>query len=160
MSEQNHYVEMMLKSLQKKIVILDSILTECEKQMSIISEENVEWQNFDECVDNKEFLIGELNKLDEGFTDLYERVKSEFQNHKDRYRSEISQMQDLIKQITDRSVRIQTEEERNRKAVEKSMMITKRDIKNSKATIKAASDYYKVMSKVNYVDPQFMDRKK
>ncbi len=160
MSEQNHYIEMMLKSLQKKLDVLDGILKACEEQAVLIAEETVDWKAFDELVDNKQLLIDELTKLDEGFTDIYERMKPELLQDKERYRQEIIQLQEFIKQITDKSVRIQTEEERNRKAVEKSFKRTQRDIKNSKASIKAASDYYKVMSKVNYVDPQFMDRKK
>ena len=160
MSEQNNYVEMMLKSLQRKIAAMDVILEECEKQSVIIEEQEIDWKQFDDCVDQKQQQIDELARLDEGFADLYEHVKVEFQEHKDLYRSEIKQMQHMIKQITDKSVRIQTEEERNRKAVETGLMRTRRDIKASKASVKAASDYYKVMSKVNYVDPQFMDRKK
>ena len=160
MSEQNHYIEMMLKSLKKKNTALDIILIECEKQAAILEQQEIDWKQFDECVDQKQKQIDELTRLDEGFTDLYERIREELQVHKDKHRSEISKMQTMIKQITDKSVRIRTEEERNRKAVEGGLMKTKRDIKTSKASIKAATDYYKVMSKVNYVDPQFMDRKK
>ena len=160
MSEQNHYIEMMLKSLQKKIAVLDAILAECEKQAVVIDAQEPDWKQFDECVDHKQQQIDELTHLDEGFTDLYERVRAELQEHQELYRSEITQLQAMITQLTDMSVRIQTEEERNRKAVEKGLMRTKQTIKASKASVKAASDYYKVMSKVNYVDPQFMDRKK
>ena len=160
MSEQNHYIEMMLKSLQKKIEVLDVILAECEKQAAIIDVQEPDWEQFDGCVNHKQQQIDELTKLDEGFTDLYEHVRAELQGHQETYRSEITHMQAMITRITDMSVRIQTEEERNRKAVEKALMRTKQSIKASKASAKAASDYYKVMSKVNYVDPQFMDRKK
>lgn len=160
MSEQNHYIEMMLKSLQKKLAALQIILDECEKQAKIIEGHEIDWNQFDVCVNCKQEQIDELTKLDDGFADLYDRVKSELQNHQTKYHSEIQTMQTMIKQITDMSVRIQTEEERNRKAVESGMLQTKQTIKASKASIKAASDYYKVMSKVNYVDPQFVDRKK
>ena len=160
MSDQNHYVEMMQKSLQKKDVILEGLLKECRKQAAIIAEPDITWKDFDDCIQAKQVLIEELVKLDDGFTDLYERMKEEFANHKSQYKTEIQQMQNLIKRITDRSVQIQTEEERNRKAVEKALLQAKNDIRCSKATVKAASDYYKVMSKVNLIDPQFMDQKK
>ena len=160
MSEQNHYIEMMLKSLQKKIEALQIILDECKEQAKIIEQREINWEQFDACVDHKQQQIDGLAKLDEGFSDLYERVKSELQDNRDQYRLEIKKMQAMIKQITDMSVHIQAEEERNRKAVEGGMLQTKQTIKASKACIKAASDYYKVMSKVNYVDPQFVDKKK
>lgn len=160
MSEQNHYIEMMRTSLQKKSAILDNLLKECEKQSEIVEAEEISWEAFDECVSGKQFLINELSKLDEGFSDLYARVKLILSENKTSYQTEITEMQNMIRRITDQSVRIQTAEERNRRVIEKGFSDTKREIKTSKASMKAASDYYRTMSKLNFVDPQFMDRKK
>ena len=93
MSEQNHYIEMMLKSLQKKIEALQIILDECKEQAKIIEQREINWEQFDTCVDHKQQQIDGLAKLDEGFSDLYERVKSELQDNRDQYRLEIKKMQ-------------------------------------------------------------------
>ena len=160
MPEQNNYIEVMFKSLRKKVLVLDGLIERCEEQADIIQESEIDWDAFDVNVSEKQALIDELVQLDEGFEKVYKRVKTDLTDHKEQYRDEIGEMQELITLITDKSVRIQADEERNRRIIEKSLTAVKKDIRASRTSVKAASDYYKSMSRVNYVDPQFMDRKK
>jgi len=160
MAEQNNYIMVMLESLQKKELLLETLSAKCDAQSDIVSQKDVKWSDFDNNIAEKQSMIDELMQLDEGFEKVYERVKPEIYENKAQYYSEIAKMQELITRITDLSVHIQAKEERNRKLVEKSILLLRQDIKKSRTSVKAASDYYKSMSKVNYIDPQFMDRKK
>lgn len=160
MAEQNNYIVIMLESLQKKVSLLETLSKKCDKQSDIVSQKDISWSDFDSNIAEKQSMIDELMQLDEGFEKLYERVKPEIYKNKEKYSVEIAKMQELIMLITDLSVHIQAKEERNRKLVEKSILLLRQDIKKSRTSVKAASDYYKSMSKVNYIDPQFMDRKK
>ena len=160
MAEQNNYIVIMLESLQKKVSLLETLSKKCDKQSDIVSQKEISWRDFDSNIAEKQSMIDELMQLDEGFEKLYERVKPEIYKNKEKYSVEIAKMQELIMLITDLSVHIQAKEERNRKLVEKSILLLRQDIKKSRTSVKAASDYYKSMSKVNYIDPQFMDRKK
>ncbi|HKM21549.1 MAG TPA: flagellar export chaperone FlgN [Lachnospiraceae bacterium] len=160
MPEQNNYIEVMLKSLRKKVLVLDGLIDKCEEQADIIRESEIDWEAFDINVSEKQALIDELVQLDEGFEKIYKRIKANLLEHKEQYSDDIKEMQELITLITDKSVRIQADEERNRRIIEKSLAVVKKDIKASRTSVKAATDYYKSMSRVNYVDPQFMDKKK
>ena len=66
----------------------------------------------------------------------------------------------LISEITDKSVAIQVEEKRNQEALMGRMDLLKREVHQAKNTKKIAANYYKNMSGLNVVEPQFMDRKK
>ena len=69
-------------------------------------------------------------------------------------------MQELIKIITDKSMDIEAQEKRNHLLAQSYFMSLKKNIKKSKTNLKAASKYYKSVSQTNYVDAQFMDRRK
>ena len=80
--------------------------------------------------------------------------------NKDAYKEQIAQMQALITEITDKSMNIQATEKRNKEALMSRMDMVKREIYQAKNTKKVATSYYKNMNGLNYVEPQFMDRKK
>ena len=99
-------------------------------------------------------------QLDRGFSTVYTRVKEELIGNKDAYKEQIAQMQALITEITDKSMNIQATEKRNKEALMSRMDMVKREIYQAKNTKKVATSYYKNMNGLNYVEPQFMDRKK
>lgn len=159
MSEIRQYVEILLESLEKKKGLLQKIQKENIKQEDAIKN-NSDIEIFDQAVTAKEQLISDLEILDNGFETVYDRIKEDLQASKEAYRSEISRMQQLISEITDLSVRIQTSEQRNRKLVDGYFAYTRGKIKQAKKSVRAANDYYKSMSRTNYVDSYLMDQKK
>jgi hypothetical protein len=68
-------------------------------------------------------------------------------------------MQKLITQITEKSVSIQAEEERNKKLIESRFSREKSRIKSGRSQSRVALDYYNNMNKLNHVDSQFWDKK-
>lgn len=159
MAETGQYIAILTESLEKKKVILQKLLRENEKQETAVKQEN-DMEAFDKTVKAKSRLIRELNGLDDGFEKVYDRIREEFLRDKDIYREEIAVMQRLISEITDLSVAMQASEARNKKLVEQYFSYTRGKIRQSKKSVRAASDYYKSMNRMNYVGSQFMDRKK
>ena len=69
-------------------------------------------------------------------------------------------MKQLITEITEKSVTIQSEEVRNRRLVERRFSQERKKVKSMRNSSTVAKQYYNNMAKLNYVDAQFMDKKK
>lgn len=157
-----HYIEIMMESLNKKEAILEQLIHKSEEQKEIVSLNdaiNVNWDLFDELVEQKGTLVEELMKLDEGFQTLFDRIKDELTANKDSYKNEIASMQNTIRHITELSVDLETKEQRNKALVEKKFREGRTQIKQTRLGSQAAISYYNKMNKINTVDPQLMDRK-
>ena len=70
------------------------------------------------------------------------------------------QAQDLIAEISEKNVLIQAEENRIRLEVDNYAKRESLALRQRRDTGKAARNYYNNMKKLNYVDSQFMDKKK
>lgn len=154
------YVEIMIQSLNKKLLVLDKIIEANGIQKEILEDDRAGIEEFDKIVEEKAKLIEQMQQLDSGFEKLFDRVKEELQNHKEDYATEIKTMQSCIRQITDKSMEIQAEEARNKDLMVRKFAFVKDTAKSMRTNSKVASQYYKNMMKLNYVDPQFMDNKK
>ena len=159
-SNDNTYVDIMLQSLNKKLLILDAIEKQNKKQKEILEDKMSSPDDFDKTVDEKSKLITQLDQLDSGFDKLYERVQNELKTNRDAYQSQILEMQSLIRQITDKSVDLQKQEARNKDLMTARFATIKKQAKSVRKNTKITSEYYKTMMRTGYVDPQFMDNKK
>lgn len=146
--------------LEKKNKILDDILRISSRQNDILTAQSVDFEAFDECFNEKSVLIEQLSKLDEGFETLYERVKTELEMNKASYATQIGQMQQLIKDIVEKSTVIQATEARNKQTVEAFFKAERQGLNQGKKTMQVALNYYKNMNNSQVVPPQFMDQKK
>lgn len=160
MTEQNNYVIILIDSLQKKLQVLEKIVEMNQEQMKIAQEEKFDMEAFDESITKKDDLIIQLGQLDDGFETIYERVKPELLQHKAVYAKEIQTLQNLISMITDKSVIIQAAEARNKQLIEKQFKFVRQEIQQARTTSRAASNFYKAMSRVNTIEPVMMDEKK
>ena len=97
--------------------------------------------------------------MDDGFEQVYNRVKSILADEKEAYREEIKQMQGLIREITDKSATVQAQEQRNRELAVKKFSSVKKNIRKVRTSNKVANQYYKNMAKTNVVDSHFVDKK-
>ena len=154
------YIEIMIQSLKKKITVLDQIIELDELQKEQLENPLASADDFDQTVENKAALIQQLEQLDSGFDKLYSRVKEELQGNKEAFTEQIAKMQELIRIITDRSVKIQSQEARNKNLMTQKFAKVKKQVKEVRTNTKVASQYYRNMTRVNYIDPQFMDNKK
>ena len=157
---QETYVDIMIQSLEKKIQILDRIIELNVAQKQALEDPRAEIEQFDKTVEEKAQLIEQMQQLDSGFEKLYARVQEELQTNREAYVQQIKTMQSDIRRITDKSMEIQAQEARNRDLMVRKFAYVKEKAKNVRTNSKAASQYYKNMMKLNFVDPQFMDNKK
>jgi len=153
-------LDMMEESLRKKLEIMKAIQNENTRQKDILSEpDNVDFEEFDKTLDKKGEYIDQLLALDEGFQSLFDRIKEEIGNNKERYADQIRRMQSLIHEITDASASIEAEEHRNKRLAEKYFSLERAKMNQSKQTSAAAFNYYQVMNNFKNIPPQFMDQK-
>lgn len=154
------YINILEESLKKKISVLDEIIAKNEEQKVILDAENFDMEAFDKNTQEKGELIDKLNLLDDGFENVYERVKEELTGNKEMYKVQIKRLQDCIREITEKSVFIQTTEQRNRKTIEAKFRKEREKVQLGKSSMKVAEQYYNNMNRLNAVAPQFMDNKK
>ena len=159
---EKQYLAIMEQSLEKKIGILDRIIAKNQEQNAILNDPNMKWEDFDDNANRKMELIEEIDKLDEGFEDLFERVKEELESPggKEKNAAQIVRMQELIRQITEKSTSIQAQEARNKVLVEQYFQQSRERIRKGRTSSKAAMDYYKSMSQASFTQPHFLDNKK
>ncbi|MCH5275119.1 MAG: flagellar protein FliT [Lachnospiraceae bacterium] len=156
----DNYLEILEDSLKQKSVILDKITEYNGKQEALLKQEKMSLEDFDFYMEQKDELIEQLGRLDDGFETLYERIRQQLQENKDAHKEQIGRLQRLITQVTEKSVSIQAQETRNKKLVEEYLAREKQQLGQDRQTSKAAYDYYKSMSNAGAVMPQFMDQKK
>ena len=157
MSEQ--YVDIMLQSLKKKEQVLKEIIDENRRQREILEDVNGKAEDFDATVEAKTKLIEQLEQLDSGFQKLFDRMKEELEGNKENYADQIREMKQYIRSVTDKSIEIQAQEARNKDLMTSKFTNVKKQVKTMRKSSAAVNEYYKTMSKLNYVDPQFMDGK-
>lgn len=158
--QDKEYVAVLRQSLEKKKRILDLIIEKNKEQRIIFTDESQPPERLDENLREKGELIDQLNQLDDGFEQVYNRVRDILEKEKESYREEIRAMQTLIREITDKSATIQAQELRNRELAVQKFSSVKKEIRKARTTSKVASQYYKNMTKMNVVDAQFLDKKK
>ena len=156
----DNYLEILEGSLQKKSVVLDEIIEYNKGQEQLLKNEKVSIEDLDANMEQKDGLIQKLMELDEGFEALYGRIKEQLSDNKDSYRMQIKRLQELISQITEKSVSVQAQEARNKKLIEDYFLKEKSQIRQEKKALKVAYGYYKSMSNSGAVSSQFMDQKK
>lgn len=158
MSEQ--YLDILEQSLHKKIEVLDEIISKNEEQKVILDAEEFDLDAFDENTEAKSGLIDRLNLLDSGFEKVYERVKDELAGNKDIHAQQIKKLQDLIRDITEKSVFIQTMEQHNRSLVEAKFRKEREKIQLGKSSMRVAKQYYNNMNGLSTSEAYFLDSKK
>lgn len=154
------YLSVLEDSLRKKLQILDELTVYTTQQQELFQAEELDYAAFDRLVDQKEPLIQKIMELDQGFETVYDRIKDQLIGNKEQYAAQIRTLQSLIGELTDKSVKLQTMEQRNKSAVEQQFRKSREKIRQGRQNHQAALNYYKNMNNSNYVPPQFLDNKK
>ena len=152
--------QILLQSLEKKTKLLDDMIRQNGVQEELLKEEDLDMDAFDEAINQQGFYIEELDKLDQGFETVYDRVREELLRDKARYRMEIIRMKEVIQQITDKIVTLNAGNMRNKMLAENQFSRKRAAIGAGASRNKAARNYYNNMNRLNYVSPQFYDNKK
>ena len=110
----DYYLEMLAASLEKKEQVLEAMLELTGQQEQILAEEELDMEAFDKLLQKKQSYVERLEKLDQGFDQIYQRVREKIQKHPGKYRDRIQEMQGRIGQLTELGVSLEVQERRNK----------------------------------------------
>ena len=148
------------ESLDKKLEVLQKIQEYNKRQEEVFSAEKVDMSLFDDAVEEKQRLIDEVVRLDDGFEIMYEKLAKELEGNRQRYAAQIRELQAKVAKVTELSVSVQAQEARNKKLIESYFAKERANIGQRRKSAKSAFDYYKIMSGTGYAQPQMYDSKK
>ena len=157
----NTYINILLDTLRKKEEILKELLLKTNAQNGILEAEEFDADAFDGLINDKDSLLSELNRLDDGFLDLYGRVGEVLKNDKGTYAVQVKTAQELVRRQMELSTELTTAEERNKAKLSIRLSQGRQKIKEFKVGAKTAAAYYKNMSgKHQEGDSYFFNRQK
>lgn len=155
-----NYLDILEESLIKKSQVLDRVQCISQKQLDLLDSAEMSLESYDKYVDEKSECIDALNRLDDGFEVLYQKIAGELQDNRQKYGEQIKRLQKLIAEVTEKSVSIQALEARNKSRVEDYFRKEKKNIRTARLTSQAALNYYQNMNNIKNVQAQFLDKKK
>lgn len=153
-------LQLLIESLEKKEEILKQILSISKAQYDLATEEEFQPEAFDKLVDDKDALLQDMEKLDEGFDRTYQRIRDELPDKKDMYKDEILSLQKLIKGTVDLGAQIHASEARAKDKVASAILKSRQEFTQRKSNARMVSDYYKTSNNIKFVDSLFLDKKK
>lgn len=154
------YIAMLKDILLQKKKVTEEILWVTLEQETALAPELEDMVRFDSLIEKKEPLLTKLEQLDEGFADIYAKVQVTLNTQKETYKEAILELQKLITEITDISVKIQMLEERNRKMFENYLLGRRQQFKTAKKNSRTADAYSKLMTGTSQGDSVFLDKRK
>lgn len=159
--EKMDYVIMLRESLEKKVDILRVLQIRNKEQAAILQDPNTTPDDLEKNMNMKSELIDRIVMLDDGFEQLFNRVKDILDEDRETYADEIRLMQELIRQISDLTADVEATEYKNKEYAKTRFANIKKDIRETKKSGDVVTLYYKNMMAHNKVgDPAFLDKKK
>ena len=160
MEKVSNYLKVLEESLSKKLTVLQALLEASNRQGELAEEEAFDLDAFETTMDQKEELLSQLEKLDEGFESVFRKIETEVKENKELYKEEVGMLQQLIRQCTDVSVEIQATEARNKAKLSVKFADQQKELRQIKTSNKVAATYYKSMTNTQNTDSYYMDQKK
>lgn len=156
----NSYIEILKQSLTKKIELLDTIMALNVLQKDMLENPDLDPDELEENLNRKAELVEQLSKLDDGFSQIYDRVRTDLTENRGAYSDDIARMKRDITAIMDKSTAIQSQEKRNQVLMQQKFTSVKKQIKEVKKSRQAVNSYYRNMMKMGTPDATFLDDKK
>lgn len=155
------YVSALQESLQKKLEVLSNILKLTEEQARILSVQKPDMDRFDQIIEEKDHLLELMGTLDRGFESLFAKVGSTLRDNKYEYQRQITEMQNLIRSITDTGLQIEGQEHRNKTAFQHYLTGARQEIRDFTSNNQTANAYYHNMANQHQAwQSYFIDQKK
>lgn len=161
MGDIDTYINILSDSLRKKFDIVKKILECTKEQERLLAVEEVDTDRFLEELDKKGKLIEQMTQLDKGFESVYAKVDAVFKTDAANYRTQILQLQNYIRTVTDIGVEIQALEQKNKEKLNKFLAKKRASINDFKKSNKTATTYYQNMSNQHREwQSYFLDKRK
>lgn len=156
------YLELLEESLIKKIGVLDKIeaFNLKQRELFVNTDEAPDFEKFDSYIEEKDKLIEELNVLDNGFETMYERVADTLKENKSENADMIRRLQELIREITDKSSSLQSQERANKELMEDFFQSARDKIGKNRTSLNAAYSYFQAQQGTGNAESLYMDSKK
>lgn len=155
------YMNILLDTLFRKETLLVFLTEITSRQHTFLEDKNFSVDDFDGATEEKEKLILELNRLEDGFEALYQRVREELHTSSSMHRQAIEKAQQLIRSITDKSVNLQAMEARNREKLLLVLSGKRQEIRSFKVSNQVADRYQHNMTNQHQAGQSyFLDKKK
>ncbi|MCT4543325.1 MAG: flagellar protein FlgN [Vallitalea sp.] len=159
MNDIKTYLNILIESLDKKSKVLNDILELTKKQQQVINKEELDLDEFEKIMDQKQKFIEEIGIIDSGFQSTYDRIKDNISTQLNLYKDEIILLKQKITQTSEIGISIQVLEEKNKQNIENHFKRSKNKVKTFKKSRTSVANYYKNMNKLHENQSYFLDKK-
>lgn len=135
------YVDVMITSLKKKVILLEKIENTVLEQEKELQKPKPDLDVLNDIEDRLAEYVVELEKAEDGFTSIYQRVKEAIGDQKEVYKTEIQEMQSYIREITNQTVKIQAQQVRNQQRMKIFFDTKKREIRQFHSGKRSVAQY-------------------
>lgn len=153
------YINILTDTLKKKSGLLDELISITSGQEELISASSVDMDKLDETFSMKEQLLRQLNQLDEGFDKVYGHIRDTLARSKELYKDRILKLQELIREVTEKSTMLQAQEIRNRNRLAAYFSVKKKEIRDFKMSSQRVASYYRNTTGGQSPESFFIDKK-
>lgn len=158
--QEREYLDVLIQSLRKKLVLLNRISVLNQEQKEILQDENAKPNSLDINVRDKDDLVRQIVALDAGFDEVYAHIKALMERDHGAYEAQLDEMRELIRQIMAKDASIRADEQRNYQLAQKKFADVKKQVREIKASQKMVNSYYQTMMNQKPGDAMFLDNKK
>lgn len=158
--QEKEYLELLIQSLKKKLLLLNRITVLNQDQREILQDDHAVPDALEINVRDKDDLVSQIVALDAGFNEVYAHIKDLMERDHSAYEEQLEQMRELIRQIMAKDASVRAEEQRNYELAQQKFTDVKKQVREIKASQKMVNSYYQNMMRQSHLEPQFMDNKK
>lgn len=158
--QEREYLDVLIRSLRKKLVILNRISALNQEQKEILQDENASTDTFEINVQDKDALVSQIIALDKGFDEVYAHIKDLMERDHSAYEDQLEQMRELIRLIMAKDASVRAEEQRNYELAQRKFVNVKKQVREIKASQKMVNSYYQTMMRQKPGESMFLDNKK
>ncbi len=153
------YLTILIDSQKKKLEMLDRITEICDRHDECLREEVPDMDEYNELMKQKGSLIEEMNRLDDGFVALYDRIAPALRENPGLYEVRLRELKSLIRQVSNKTALIQAHELRIQTRVDRLASLGTARSKAKPARADAAMRYQRTMNKTGQAQSIFVDTK-
>lgn len=158
--QEKEYLDVLIRSLRKKLVILNRISALNQEQKEILQDDNATPETFEINVQDKDALVSGIVALDAGFDEVYAHIKELMERDHRLYEDQLEEMRELIRLIMEKDASVRAEEQRNYDLAQRKFASVKSKVRELKANQKMVNSYYRTMMGQKAGDSMFLDNKK
>lgn len=158
--QEQEYLELLIASLRKKLVLLNRISVLNQDQRALLQDPDMTPDDFSINVRDKDDIVRQIVTLNEGFDEIYEHIRELMERDHSAYEEQLQQMRELIRLVMAKDAAVRAEEQRNYELAQQKFAHIKSRVREMKASQKMVSSYYKSMMRQKPGEAMFLDNKK